>query len=165
VCGSLGSKKINDNIFAILKDLLKDFNVIHITGKGNSKIKSYDNYNAFEMVNDMVNLYNISDFVVGRSGAGVTAECFFKQLPMLLIPLENKATRGDQTLNAKYYENLGVGKVIKEQELTPTFLLNEINNFFKNINNYKVEYKSLKQSNGKEQVIKLINEYVNKKED
>ena len=164
VGGSLGSQKINDNIFAILKDLLKNFNVIHITGKGNNKIKSYDNYNAFEMVDSMVNMYNIADFVIGRSGAGVTAECFFKQLPMMLIPLENKTTRGDQLMNAKYYENLGVAKIIREQDLTPTLLLNEINDFFKSLKTYKEKYKSLKQSNGKQKVVDLINECVKKKQ-
>lgn len=156
VGGSLGSKKINENIFVILKDLLKQFNVIHITGKGNSKIKSYDNYNSFEMTNDMVNLYNISDFVVGRSGAGVTAECFFKQIPMLLIPLKNKATRGDQALNAKYYENQGVAKIVDENNLTPVMLLNEINNFYKNIKEYKNNYKNVEKINGKEIIINLI---------
>lgn len=156
VGGSLGSKKINDNIFAILKDLLKDFNIIHITGKGNNKLKSYDNYNAFEMVEDMVNLYNIADFLIGRSGAGVTAECFFKQLPMILIPLENKATRGDQTLNAKYYEKLGVASIIKESNLTPTRLLNEIIIFYKYLYSFKEKYTKLKQFNGTQNVINII---------
>lgn len=160
VGGSLGSKKINDNIFAILKDLLKDFNVIHITGKGNNKIKSYENYNAFEMVDDMVNLYNIADFVIGRSGAGVTAECYYKQLPMLLIPLENKATRGDQLLNAKYYKNLNVAQIIREQELTPTKLLQEIADFYKNLKVYTNHYKKQKQTNGKEIVKEFINKYL-----
>ena len=164
VGGSLGSQKINDNVIAILKDILQDFNVIHITGKGNKKVKSFDNYNAFEMVDNMVNLYNIADFVIGRSGAGVTAECFFKQLPMILIPLENKATRGDQLLNAKYYERLGVAKIVREQDLMPTLLLNEINNFSKNINNVKEKYKSIKQLNGKKKVVELINKYTNKKQ-
>ena len=156
--GSLGSQKINDNVFAILKDLLNNFNIIHITGKGNNKVKSYENYNAFEMVEDIVNLYNIADFVIGRSGAGVTAECFFKQLPMILIPLQNKATRGDQTLNAEYYVKQGVAKIVQEKDLTPTRLLNEINNFFKNIDKYKNAYKNAKKINGKEQIIKLIKE-------
>lgn len=159
VGGSLGSKKINDNICAVLKDLLKIFNIIHITGKGNNKINSYDNYNSFEMTNDIVNLYNIADFVLGRSGAGVTAECFFKELPMLLIPLENKATRGDQTLNAEYYVKQGVAKIIKEGNLTPTLLLNEINNFYENINNYKNKYKNINKINGKEKIIELIKKY------
>lgn len=162
--GSLGSVKINENIFAILKDLLVEFNIIHLTGKGNKKVKSYNNYNAFETCDDMVNLYNIADFVLGRSGAGVTAECFFKKLPMLLIPLENKATRGDQTLNAKYYEKLGVAKIVKESELTPTKLLNEIMTFSTVLKTYIDNYKKQNQTNGKQIVIDLINENANKKE-
>ncbi len=165
VCGSLGSQKVNDNVFAILKDLLKNFNIIHITGKGNNKIKSFENYNAFEIVENMVNLYNIVDFVIGRSGAGVTAECFFKQIPMILIPLENKATRGDQLLNAKYYESLGVAKIIREEDLTPTVLLNQTNDFVQNLNKFKLKYNLLNHANGKEKVVELINIYANKKED
>lgn len=159
VGGSLGSKVINDNLFSIVKDLIKDFNILHITGKGNCKVKSYSNYNAFEITDDMVNLYNIADFVIGRSGAGVTAECYFKNLPMILIPLENKATRGDQLLNAKYYEKLGVAKIVHESNLTPTKMLDEINCFYKKIDAYKSAYKKAEQINGKEKIIELINKY------
>jgi len=159
VGGSLGSQKINEMLYPILKDLLVKFNIIHITGKGNMRVKSYDNYNALEMTNDMVNLYNISDFVLGRSGAGVTAECFFKKLPMLLVPLENKSTRGDQVMNAEYYVDEGVAGIIKEAELTPTKLLDEINNFYKNLSKYKNNYKNKKIINGKEKILKLIKKY------
>lgn len=156
VGGSLGSININDNIYVILKDLLKDFNVIHITGKGNKKIKSYDNYNSFEMVDDIVCLYNMADFVIGRSGAGVTAECFYKKLPMLLIPLQNKATRGDQVLNAKYYQNLGVAEIVYENNLTPTNLFDEINKINFNLDKYKNKYKTIKIINGKEKIVEII---------
>lgn len=155
VGGSLGSKIINDNIKPIIKDLLKIFNIIHITGKGN-KQKSFENYNAFEMRNDMVNLYNLADFVIGRSGAGVTAESYFKNLPMLLIPLENKASRGDQLQNAKYYKNLGVAEILRETDITPTALLKEITNIYKNLNIYIENYKNAPQINGKQQIIELI---------
>lgn len=156
VGGSLGSKKINDHIYAILKDLLERFNVIHITGKGNNKIKSYNNYNSFELTDDIVNFYNIADFVIGRSGAGVTAECYFKELPMLLIPLQNKASRGDQALNARYYKEQGVADMIYEKDLTPTLLLNKINLFYDNIEKYKNKYKSVEKINGKEKIINII---------
>lgn len=156
VGGSLGSKIINDNIFMIIKDLVKDFNVIHITGKSNNKIKSYDNYNSLEQSDNMVNLYNIADFVIGRSGAGVTAECYFKKIPMILIPLENKSTRGDQVLNANYYEKQGVAKIIKEKDLTPALLLKEINNFYNNIEMYKNNYQNKKIINGKDKIVEII---------
>ena len=117
-CGSLGSKKINECLFNIIIELEKNFNIIHIVGKGNKEINSFGNYNVFEFCNNMCNLYNIADFVIGRAGAGVTAECYFKNLPMLLIPLQNKASRGDQVLNAEYYKNLGVAEILKEDDLT-----------------------------------------------
>lgn len=156
VGGSLGSVKINEMIYVILKDLLKNFNVIHITGKNNNSIKSYDNYNACEMTQDINNLYNIADFVIGRSGAGVTAECYFKCLPMLLIPLENKASRGDQVLNAEYYKKQGVAEILKEKILTPTKLYRTILDFSKNIAKYKTNYKKQTKVNGKETIIKEI---------
>lgn len=156
VGGSLGSKNINENIFQIIKDLLQNFNIIHITGKGNKKVKSFDNYNSFEMRKDMANLYNIADFVIGRSGAGVTAECYYKALPMLLIPLDNKSSRGDQILNAKYYENLGVAKILLEKDLNPTNLLNEVNNFSLKLNEYKENFNNFSKVNGREKILNLI---------
>ena len=161
VGGSLGSQKINEAFLPIVKDLIKDFNIIHLTGKGNLKLKSFDNYNAFEMRTDMVNLYNIADFVLGRSGAGVTAECFYKKLPMLLVPLENKSSRGDQFLNAKYYKTLGVANIIHETNLNPTFLYDKIIEFSKDLATFKNVYKTLEQTNGKEKVLKLITQYAN----
>lgn len=163
--GSLGSKNINENIYKILPKLLENFNVIHVTGKGNNRIKSHKNYISMEMTDDVVGLYNIADFVIGRSGAGVTAECYYKQLPMLLIPLENKATRGDQFQNAKYYVDLGVADILRECDINEDKLLKKILDLSQNLSIYKKKYKDLSKINGKQQILDLINEYVNKKTD
>lgn len=163
--GSLGSQIINENIYKILSKLLKDFNVIHITGKGNNKVESYKNYVSMEMTDDIVSLYNISDFVIGRSGAGVTAECFYKNLPMLLIPLENKSSRGDQFQNAKYYIDLGVADILRECDLTEEMLLNKIQNMANNLSVFKKKYKEQNKINGKEKILHKIYEYANKKTD
>lgn len=160
VGGSLGSKKINEVIFPCVKDLIKEFNIIHITGKGNNDLKSYDNYNAFEITDDMAYLYDISDILIGRSGAGVTAESYFKKLPMILIPLENKATRGDQLQNAKYYQKQGVAEIIRESELTPTTLLSGIENMEKNFKKYEENYKKAEISNGKGKILKILEKYL-----
>lgn len=161
VGGSLGSRLINNLIVELLPKLLPQFNIIHITGKGNLKQKSFDNYNAFEMYKDMPQLYNISTFLIGRSGAGVTAECFYKKLPMLLIPLENSATRGDQYQNAKYYQNLGVAKIVRENELTSNQLYKAITDFATNLNKYNDKYKTLPNTNGREIVLKQIKQFLN----
>lgn len=159
--GSLGSKKINDIVFSVLRNLLEKFNIIHITGKGNKRLNSFDNYNAFESYDKMSELYNSCDLVLGRSGAGVTSESFYKLKPMLLIPLQNKATRGDQLLNAKYYESMGVAKILPESELNPTNLISTLENFSKNLNSYREKYKKLKITNGKEKVLHILNSKLN----
>ena len=163
VGGSLGSKIINDSIFKLKDELTKQFNIIHITGKGNKKFASTGNYNAFEITNDMVNLYNVADFVIGRSGAGVTAECFYKKLPMILIPLENGASRGDQVDNAKFYEEKKVATIIREADLTAETLKNEIQKMSTNLNKYKNVYSRIEHQNGKEKIIKMIKEIGNDK--
>lgn len=156
VCGSLGSKKINECIYSMLDELLKTFNIIHLTGKGNKQKESYKNYNPMEMSEDIVNLYNLADFVIGRSGAGVTAECFYKKLPMILVPLENKASRGDQVQNAEYYVNLGVAEIVRENDLNKDDFLKTIKNFSKDIKNYKENYKNKASLNGRQTVLKII---------
>lgn len=156
VGGSLGSKSINNKIVKNVDILSKHFNIIHITGKGNKDIASKNNYNAIEMFEDMPALYNLSDFVIGRSGAGVTAECFYKKIPMFLIPLENSATRGDQRQNADYYAKLGVAKVVSEQMMTEENFVEEILNFNKNLNKYKQAYEKQKIQNGREKVVEII---------
>ena len=161
--GSLGSRIINENIYKILPKLLENFNIIHITGKGNNQIKSHKNYISMEITDDVVGLYNIADFVIGRSGAGVTAECYYKQLPMLLIPLENKASRGDQFQNAKYYVDLGVAEILRECDINEEHLLKKINDLSQNLSTYKKKYKDLPKTNGKQQILNKIYEYANKK--
>lgn len=160
--GSLGSKIINENIYKILDTLLEKFNIIHITGKGNNQVKSHKNYISMEATDDVVSLYNVVDFVIGRSGAGVTAECYYKNLPMLLIPLENKSTRGDQFQNAKYYVDLGVAEIVRECDINEKLLYKKIIDLSTNLNTYKQKYKSQNKINGKQKIISLINEYANK---
>lgn len=157
VGGSLGAVRINEMVCSIAKDLTTKFNVIHLTGKGNKKMRSFGNYNAFEMADDMNTIYNSVDFVLGRSGAGVTAECYFKKLPMILIPLENKASRGDQVQNAQYYVEHGVAKLLHETDMDANLLLIEINNFYKNISSYKQAYKKQQATNGRQKIIEIIN--------
>ncbi len=158
VGGSLGAVKINEMIFVLSKTLQNKFNIIHITGKGNKKLNSFGNYNAVEMADDMNTIYNTVDFVLGRAGAGVTAECFFKKLPMLLIPLENKASRGDQVQNAQYYVEHGVAKMLHEADTTATILQKEIETFFESLNKYKQNYKKICPTNGRQKIIDIINQ-------
>lgn len=156
VGGSLGAVGLNKLVCAAAKDLQAKFNIVHITGKGNKNLPSFGNYNAIEIMADMNSLYNTVDFVVGRAGAGVTAECYFKKLPMILVPLENKASRGDQVQNAQYYVAQGVAELQHEADLTPTKLQQVIENFYHDFVKYKHNYDKQKQINGKEMIVDII---------
>ena len=128
VGGSLGAKAINDVVFSSIKELLKSYNVIHITGKNNKNNKlSLKNYVQIEFTSHIEDLFACADCVISRAGSNVIFELLALQKPMLLIPLSKKQSRGDQILNANYFRKKGYAKVLEEENLTKKSLLQKIN--------------------------------------
>ncbi|WP_350494277.1 undecaprenyldiphospho-muramoylpentapeptide beta-N-acetylglucosaminyltransferase [Peribacillus frigoritolerans] len=117
--GSLGAVKINNLITDNLDALLKDYQIIHICGKGNVKSElKQRGYAPFEYVHEeLFDLLAAADVVVSRAGSNSIFEFLGLQKPMLLIPLSANASRGDQILNASSFEKQGFCKVIQEEEL------------------------------------------------
>lgn len=125
--GSLGSKTINDNLYKILDLLIKQYNVIHITGKNNPSIIKIKNYLPITFTSDIGKLYLVADIVVSRSGATCIAELQSLGKKVILIPLSKKASRGDQLINAKIITDINQNfSMILENELTPQILYNQI---------------------------------------
>ena len=124
--GSQGASKINEAIYENIDVLTKKYQIIHLCGKGNlnTSLKGKTNYIAFEYVtNELPHLLKISDYVITRAGSNSIFEFLELKKPMLLIPLSIHASRGDQLLNANYFEKKGFGIVLEEENLTPlTFL-------------------------------------------
>ena len=82
--GSLGAKSINDEVRYHIHEILKDFNIIHICGKGNldKSLEELDGYKQFEYVKeDLPHLLQYADFVISRAGANVilNANSFAKE--------------------------------------------------------------------------------------
>lgn len=127
--GSQGSEKINGMIRAILKDLLKDFNVCHICGKGNIRreLENKKGYKQFEYISEeQPHVFALADLVVSRAGATVLFELLTLRKPNLLIPLSKAASRGDQILNAASFEKQGFSMVIQEESLNAAALIKAI---------------------------------------
>ena len=160
--GSSGSKAINQAVLGDLDKLCSRYNIIHLTGKGNASSHKHTNYNQIESTNNVPYLMSISDIVVGRAGAGVVFECAYMHKPMLLIPLQNGQSRGDQVQNAQYFYNLGCAKILEEFKLSPTSLLKSIELALANTKEMTTNLKKLDLSAGKEKVIKLIEGQLNK---
>lgn len=160
--GSSGSKKINDAVIGTLPRLLKIYNIIHIVGKGNITKAQGENYNQMEICCNMPYVYSISDLVVGRAGAGVIFESAFMQKPMLLIPLQNKNSRGDQVQNANYFKSKGGARVLTEAELNPITLYKHIELALKDLDKMKSNLKKMDLTKGKDKMLKIIKENLKK---
>ncbi|MEK3975036.1 undecaprenyldiphospho-muramoylpentapeptide beta-N-acetylglucosaminyltransferase [Psychrobacillus sp. FSL K6-1267] len=127
--GSQGSKNINTAIKDNIESLTKRFQIIHLCGKGNldPTLKNNSNYVAFEYVtNELPHLLKITNYVISRAGSNSIFEFLELKKPMLLIPLSKNASRGDQVLNANFFEKQGYAIVLEEENLTSETFMSSI---------------------------------------
>lgn len=117
--GSLGSKKINEFVWQNLSTLCEEYQIIHLTGKGNeNKSVSNARYLQLEYADeDLKHLLAISDIAISRAGSNAIFELLLAKKPMILIPLGLDQSRGDQIQNAKHFKKHGYAEVIEEDEL------------------------------------------------
>lgn len=135
VGGSLGSVAVNNAVRAILPELLEDFQIIHLCGKGklDNSLLQTAGYAQFEYISDeLKDLFALSDIVISRAGANAICELVALRKPNLLIPLGLNASRGDQILNAQSFEKQGYSLVMDEESITNDSFLNAIHALFHN---------------------------------
>lgn len=128
--GGSGSKLINDSLRKIVFELCKNYNVIHICGKGNATHTNVYGYKQIEFTNDMGTVYACADGAVARCGSNSANELIALKIPTLFIPLQNSSSRGDQVKNAEYFYNEGLCRVLSEKQLTAEKLKKEIFELF-----------------------------------
>lgn len=120
--GSQGASAINSCVRDALDQLLVDFNVCHICGRGN-KTDAHPGVAQFEYVtNELADLFALADVVISRAGATTLFELLALHKPALLIPLPLSASRGDQILNARSFEKQGFSRVLEQEKMTPETL-------------------------------------------
>ena len=137
--GSTGSKAINEAVRNILPQLLADFYVIHLCGKGNvdANLESQSGYAQFEYVSkELTDMFALADLAISRAGANAICELVALRKPNILIPLSAAASRGDQILNARSFEKQGFSYVIQEEDVTDTLLLEAVQKVYKNKQTY-----------------------------
>ena len=165
VGGSLGAAAINNAIRSILPELLKDFNVIHLCGKGKldpSKI-NWDGYAQFEYIQEELrDLFALTDIVISRAGANAICELLALKKPNLLIPLSASASRGDQILNARSFERQGFSKMMEEEDLTGERLLSAIRELYAQRADYVETMNQSTQKNPIDTIIGLIEDAARK---
>lgn len=163
--GSLGSVAVNNAVRAILPELLKDFQVIHLCGKGkiDESLQNVNGYVQFEYVqSELKDIFALTDLIISRAGANAICEISALRKPNLLIPLSASASRGDQILNARSFERQGFSVVIEEEELTNEKLLSSIQKLYANRDSYINAMSKSGQQNSIETIIGLIENAANK---
>ena len=92
--GSLGSLVVNDAIRNALPELLKEYQVAHICGKGklDESLAGTAGYKQFEYLNkELADVFAAADIIVSRAGANVIHEILALNKPSILIPLDKNA--------------------------------------------------------------------------
>lgn len=161
--GSSGSQFINEVIRSILPNLQKNYQVLHLCGKGNldESLNNTEGYAQFEYANkELSDLFALADIVISRAGANAICELLALRKPNILIPLSAAASRGDQILNARSFERQGFSMVIEEEHLNNVTLENAIQELFKNRSQYMAAMSKSKQFNSVETVVQLIEDAI-----
>ena len=132
VGGSLGSQRINEMLRRNLPQLVQQYQVIHICGKGQlDPSYTYREYKQFEYVHhELPDLYAIADLMISRAGSNSIFEFLALKKPMLLIPLSKDASRGDQILNARSFQSMGYGEVLYEEDLNDGLFVDAIHRIY-----------------------------------
>lgn len=139
--GKQGSQTINELIFSCLAELLTFCNVLHQCGDSSvhnavskaselkaslspSLIKRYVFKGYFDS-SEIGEVYNKATVIVGRSGAHSVYELLALRKPCVLIPIP-WVSHNEQYLNAKVLEELGLGVILEEKDLSKESLINTI---------------------------------------
>lgn len=163
--GSLGAASVNENIRKILPELLKDFQVIHLCGKGKTdeSLKSTEGYVQFEYIREeLPDLFALADIVISRAGANAICELNALKKPNLLIPLSANASRGDQILNARSFERQGFSMVMEEEEITEQSLLEAVHKLYANRQTYINAMSDSRHMDSIHQITSIIEEFAGK---
>lgn len=137
--GSLGAAAVNQAVWDALPELLKQWQIIHLCGKGkkNEALQGTKGYVQYEYIQkELADLFALCDIVVSRAGANAICELLALRKPTLLIPLSAKASRGDQLLNAQSFERQGFSMVLEEENLTRDTFLKAISELSANRRSY-----------------------------
>ena len=155
--GSQGAIKINDTILANLPSIIKNFELIHLTGRKNfdqvnkesrvvlsKEAQKYYHPKDFLSEKELGNAYKVADLVISRAGSGSIFEIAANGKPSILIPLAGSA-QDHQVRNAYAYAERGAALVIEDPNFKPHFILERMKYLFKDKKKMELMSKKAKE--------------------
>lgn len=159
VGGSSGAKFINDKVIENIDELLKTFNIIHITGQGKTKVVEKPRYVQVDYADNIGDYLNLADIILSRAGSGAINEFKALKKPMFLIPLSKKCSRGDQIENAKLYCELGFSDMLEEENFNNKLFIEKLIKLKENDKKYIENMKKHGDFDACEKIIQIIKKY------
>lgn len=159
--GSLGAENVNQLVRQALPELLKNFQVAHLCGKGklDQTLEGTTGYAQFEYIsNEMKDFFAMADIIISRAGANSICEIAALKKPNILIPLSARASRGDQILNARSFEKQGLSKVLDEDTSSKEDLIAAVNDVYAHRADYIDALENSSFTGGVEKITNLINQ-------
>ena len=161
LCGFTADKPVivNNAVRKSLPELLKEFQIIHLCGKGKTdeSLNGTKGYCQYEYIKDELrDIFALADIVISRAGANAICELLALRKPNLLIPLSAKASRGDQILNARSFERQGFSMVLEEEELTEETLVSAVHKLYDNRGTFIDAMRNSDQQDSIDTIISLI---------
>ena len=160
--GSQGAQAINKAIREALPDLLSKYDVIHICGKNNLlETLNYKGYYQVEFLNKIENAFACASVCVTRAGSNTLFELLSLKIPCVLIPLPKGNSRGDQVLNAAYFQKKGLVSVLPQENLTSESLALAINSTYANRDNIALKFEKYPIKDASRQISRILADYIN----
>ena len=175
--GSLGARTMNESVLAHLNDIRQsDVQVIWQTGKYYSlqiaddlaKVEPVTNMKVMDFISSMDNAYAAADIVVSRAGASSISELCLLGKPCILVPSPNVA-EDHQTKNALALSTKDAAIFVADKDAKDQLIGIALENVKDDarVASLSINVKKLAFDNSAnmiaEEVVKLANEYRNKK--
>lgn len=155
--GSLGSVFLNNAVRNNLAALTERFNIVHMCGRGHLDNSISDpSYRQFEFISaELSDVLAATSVMLSRAGSNAINEFAALDIPMLLIPLSKKASRGDQILNADSFAARNYAVVLYEEDYNDAAFMAKIDEV---ITRYDEIKKSLAAFDERDGIKKIYNE-------
>lgn len=161
VMGSLGSRTINDKIFAFAdKFRSKNYSVIIVTGNSYyEKVKDRrmpENVKVVPFIYEMPGVMKITDLMVTRAGASTMSEITALEVPAIFIP-SPYVVNNHQYKNAMDLVSNNAGILLEEKDLNDTSLIKLIDETLRNEEKINEIKENLRKISVKDSSTKIYN--------
>ncbi len=154
--GGTGALSLNSAVMENKEELLRFFNLIHLTGKGKGEAHKEAGYFGAEFLGreELPLAFAAADLAFSRAGMGTISELAAVGLPVILVPIR----RSHQEDNAAYFSASGAAFVLKQNDVDSGAFVAELKRFSEDkamLNELKTNMKKIFPAGAAEEAVRI----------